>query len=686
MVVAAPLPLVGRGGMVELGGVPLAYIEETYLVEEAERFGQKISIGPLSYGDFTPHESSYSFSLFPGGYGLRRSSDLEDPRQAAGYYLEADGVDASGVGIHLAPLLTTETLPNSTAPVVWLGEFTPSGGTAKWVAVAGTKIYTRNSDGTWTDTGLALPAGARRGAVGVFDGKLVIGFGAAATAKYTADLSTLNDIKDDAGPPANNLYVFAFTSDRASAYIAGGTDSTQAHVVWSSTNGSVYATSSKTTCGTKDSAITSLSPGGGVAIVFVGKETELGEIDTAGIYRVLVPFDSRLSTNASPARWWMGSGGQEQRGPLILIFPRERSLWAYQPSSEQTGTAENISPWAKPFIRPLNARGRPTAVQGAARWLYVAIQTQSGTTWILRRDARSGAWHSWFSLGNVSCEAIGITSLFGGLPLLFLGKGNDVVSLRLPADGESPLDDANSRYASQGDLYLPDIDLGFVDEDKVVFGIRLVAENLKSGEQEIQVSYSLDGGSYTLLGAIVSGPSGELVFSPNPTAKRIGLRLRFITTNNTKTPILLGGTVRLSLNTRLYRVWSFDALLPWSGTPTLADNLHNPKTDLDALWAARESGTPVTFVDRWGTSWLVRIVGLREQGLGVEAMRTPETRLSVRLLQFQLTTGNELPAGLTSPTESLGTLTESVTATYPILQALWGVSANDSRWGECVWG
>lgn len=634
----------------------------SWKVEEPPRFAEKLSVGALKYQDFNPFESAQSSSYLTGGYGLRRYSDLDTTSnqysqmtavsQAVSMYSEAHNVDARFGPITLSALQSVETLPGSTSPPVWSGEFTPSGGSRTWVIVTQNKVYTRAGGGVWSDTGIVLPAVAVRGAVGVFGGRLLIGFGAAHTAIYTTDLSTTSNVVNDAGAPAP-LYAFAYTSDQAAAFIAGGTASTDVHKVMASPDGSTFQVASITVCGGSNSKITALSPGGGLGLLFVGKETELGTIDSsAAIYRILVPFDSSLDSNCTGMRWWMGSGDNEQRGPLILVFPRDRSIWAYEPSSQTAGRAQNVSPWAQPQLRPPTVRGKITALQGTARWLYFAITNSAGESWLAARDAETGANHgALLDLGvGASTQMLGITSLFGS-PMLFAGVGNNVISVVLPLDGEVPFDDPNCTFVGSGTIDLPDMDLGFPDEDKVLLHMRVTADGLQAGAQYIKVYVNYDGGPWTPLGIAETSPFVEISFDPDIVAKRVGVRLKLITTSPALTPKLLGVSLRVSINTRLYRQWSFSAIMPPGTSPSLSDMLSSPYADIRTLWDTREAGVPVIFIDRWNDIWKVRIRQIAEREVYREVDHVPESAIDVQLLQ--VAAGQDVSASFVAPTGSV---------------------------------
>lgn len=634
MVFAGPTPQVGQLAEVSLAGVDMTVQPGKYAVTEADRFGQKISTGDLRYDDFNPFESAETLSDLTAGAGLRRMSDKPASGQTVPlWYKETSNVNASNYPTILSPQQNLESLPGSTAPAVWVGEFTPStgalSGITQLVAVSGQKVF-RRSGGSWLDTGIALAAVAKKGAIGAFLGTLVIGYGAAATAQATTDLATTANVTQTTGP--TNVYVFAFTASAAAAYIAGGASVTNANQVMAST---AAATGYGAATQTGNGNITSLAPGGGIALVFIGKATELGELDLNGVYQALLPFDSSLATNCNPLRWWLSSGENQQRGGTTLVFPRDRGLWVYQPDNTTAGSAFNVTPWADPVIRPPNARGIITALQGTVRWLYFATVSGSNRTFIWRRDSSTGSSHTWLDMGTNACQALGVTSLFGTNPLLFIGTGNNLTSVILPLDGDNEIDDPACRFCSSGTLDYADIDLGFPDEDKVAFYVHVVADNLVAGAQQIDVQAAADNGSLLDLGIVSVSPSGSLTFSTTTVAKRISIRVTLTTNDPTKTPQLLAVSVRLSLNTQLYKLWQFTATLGAGGSFGIgAQNLQNPQDSINKLWNARAAGSPVSFKDRWNDLYTVRIIRLEEQQIIRQPDKTPDTGITATLLFF----------------------------------------------------
>ncbi len=664
MVISGPRPQIGRPATVEIidnsnNWYPLIVIAGQYKVTEAQRFGDKVSTGAISYQDFNPYESAAVSAHFQGGYGLREYSDIVlTPRDPSTFVKETSNVDTSeGIAI-LSPAIPAETLPNSTAPVIWMGELTISG-TLQFYAVCGFQgscIYSRGSGGTWTQctgTTAGIPVA---GAVGSFNGRLILGYGAAVNtpAQFTTNGgATFATVTDGTG----NVFISAITTDKVSAYIAGGisggwgANGRGSAQVMASTTGSTFDPASIVKCGNPDWPITALAPGGGLVNLFVAKQDQLGELDSSNVYRTLMPFDSVLPRNGLGMRWYfargagtgpaapavsISEGGSEAVGPLILLVPRDNQLWLYAPSSASAGQAQNLTVWANPELRPPNARGETKALLGTARWLYSAITDVNGHTWILKRDGRTGATHTWLDLGVHTCTAIGWTPLDGttlGAPHLFLGYDNNVLNVTLPFNTEWPPDDTSVRYQTSGTMDTPDIDLGFPSEPKVLFSVQIVADAL-SLNQTCEVLYSLDGGAFQVLGTATVSPETEILFSdPRPSARFVTLRAALTSTDTSHTPQLRALVLRCSLNTKLYRLWNLVAIVP-AGAGTLpSDSLRNPKTVIDGLWALRRAGIPVIFQDRWKTRYQVRILEIEETEVAREPGGPLETAVALQLLE-----------------------------------------------------
>jgi hypothetical protein len=659
VVVPWPNPIPGQPDQVVVGGMPLELVPGKYSVEEADRFGEKVSQGTLKYADFNPYESAHSIASLVGGAGLRRYSDAgDDPTQVATLYTESNNVNCCFAPAVLSPEVTYENLPGATGAAVWIGEDLRYQGGAlvqRLLAVApagaDTNVYQRQPAGPWlvqvtiTGKGPPMPAGC---ACGIFAGHLVVGFGPAATAVVVWPDNTIHDLTQAASEPggAIPIYVFAYTNDHAANYIVGGPSNAHYFRVMSSTaSDSGYATP----VSTGDSIINCIAPGGGLVLLYVGKVDELGMIDNQAVYHALIPFDSNLPTNCTPLRWVRATGADNARGSMLLVFSRERSLWEYSPSDQFSGTASVIAPWSTTFRRPPNARGIVRAIQGTSRWLYYAVENRSGNSWIYRNDQNTGAPHTYLNLGTTDVQYLTVSHLetvvdpIQGNPLLLFSAGTRIGTVVLPLDGDMELDDPNCRFQLNGYVDIPDIDLGFPDEDKIGFTVRVISDNLVGFSRYHDVQAGVDGGPLSDLGNVITSPGGEVSFPVPPKAKRIRLRIWFFTNDNTLSPQLWGLSLRVSLNTRVYRLFVFQTRLPAGSFATLADDLQNPYLQIKQAWSDRANGLPVSFADPWNDPYQVRIIKLQVQQALREADRSPEWVLDWTLLEFLPGTSSLVP-------------------------------------------
>ena len=237
-------------------------------------------------------------------------------------------------------------------------------------------------------------------------------------------------------------------------------------------------------------------------------------------------------------------------------------------------------------------------------------------------------------LGDVDVASMAIAHLFTGNPLLLFSIGTDIGQVTLPLDGDAEFDDLNTRYTMQGYVDVPDIDLGFPDEDKIGFTVRVIADNLVSRNRYLRVEASIDGEPHIELGYVTTSPSGEVRFPLGTTAKRIALRIWFYTDDDSQSPKLWGFSLRVSLDTKVYRLFVFQTRVPAGSFSTLADDLQNPYLQIIAAWRIRAKGIPVPYQDPWNDPYQVRVLKFQQQQALREPDRTPEWVLDWTLLEF----------------------------------------------------
>ena len=79
-----PNPIPGQPDQIIVDGMPLQLVPGRYSVEEADRFGEKVSQGTLKYADFNPYESAHAVAAFTGGAACAYTDagDTEQGRHA----------------------------------------------------------------------------------------------------------------------------------------------------------------------------------------------------------------------------------------------------------------------------------------------------------------------------------------------------------------------------------------------------------------------------------------------------------------------------------------------------------------------------------------------------------------------------------------------------------------------------
>ncbi len=678
-----PKSNIGVIGNVQIDDVPLRIASQSYeVLEIPSAVDPHDVVGPWQYQAFGRFEGAETQNTFDGGYGLNRYVDFRgDPNQAHTMIKEAAGVDCRNDVALLSPALLVETMsPAPSGDVIWLGEIN---GTMYAVAEqTGACVWKRNTaapgSGIWTQQSVVFSNTATplRQAVGVFNGAFLVGFGAAAVAMYTTDFVNALNVKDNAGTP-NNLFVYAYTSDHASAYIAGGASTANLNQVMASTDGHTFQTTSATTCGGTDNPITGLAPGMGVATVMVGKSNELGMIDLGSsgvqgaspLYRSLVPFDTRHPSNCLGMHWWMGRATDEQLGPPILWFPRDRDPWIYSPATTSSGQARNVAPWAQPDMHPPNVRGLPVVAAGTGRWLYYAIQNPSTSQVYLNAlDSHTLISAPFLKASTTNTRALAITGLYGN-PTLYVPTGHSINAVILPQDSEYPPDDSQCRYATSGTLDLPDMEGFYPLEPKVLDSVVVAALGLSPLQQRVQILASLDGGAYTTVGVADTTENTEILFDPDaagnlrPTAYRVGLRAVLSTTDSTKTPQLYAIGLRFSINPELQKAWRFVAPISPGSSLLPSDDLGNPHTVLDRLWQIRRAGVPVIFTDIWGDQHQAHVHEIHEMNMALNVDDEPEMVAQILMCETPGAVGTT--TGVTFPYLQYVTPVPSAAAFYP---------------------
>jgi len=193
---------------------------------------------------------------------------------------------------------------------------------------------------------------------------------------------------------------------------------------------------------------------------------------------------------------------------------------------------------------PEGRRGPITAMLGYPGKFFVAVDAgEDGYSSLLMYD--NSGWHEHYRAPKGErISALGMQVIPGvHSNRLWLMQGNDLIWLPMPNDSTNELEDSTYRYTHEGALILSRMHAGMMDVQKMVKTIKLWTDELAAGEQWIELDYRLnqDEDWTSAEGVFEESPQARMDFGNTYglAAKRIQIRLRFVTTDATKTPILL---------------------------------------------------------------------------------------------------------------------------------------------------
>ena len=257
--------------------------------------------------------------------------------------------------------------------------------------------------------------------------------------------------------------------------------------------------------------------------LFIGKTDGLYALTQDGTAVQLLPEIAHGidPENCKALKVWHGS----------LIVPHLRGLLRFQSGGDQANLVTAITPgWDAPKSCPVV--GRITAMCGEVRWLFAALLTVDGHTYILagREPGANEAvsmpmiWHPIAKLHSVTCTAMHLSGLWEN-PRLWLGIGQDAGYIILPRSTDNPYFDPSCQYAPSGTLYFSSHSLGSATVAKVFKYIEVKGRHLHTN-RPIRAYYKADNRPWTLAGEATSGPTFAMALPiPGVPANEMQLRL-----------------------------------------------------------------------------------------------------------------------------------------------------------------
>lgn len=199
---------------------------------------------------------------------------------------------------------------------------------------------------------------------------------------------------------------------------------------------------------------------------------------------------------------------------------------------------------------PIGRQGPISCMAGYPGKIFAGIDAgDSGVSSVLgnAQDAADGAgWNEIYRapatgqrIWNIAFQPIPGTAI----DRLWIAVGSDIIWIPFPSGSIEPIYDENYRYCHESTLESGYIYVGLYDIYKFFHSLKLFSENLSEDDgQWIEADYKIDNdtGWTPIPEEFYTSPMSEqnLVSSYGVNGKRIRVRLRLQTSDNTKTPIV----------------------------------------------------------------------------------------------------------------------------------------------------
>lgn len=469
------------------------------------------------------------------------------------------------------------------------------------------------------------------------NGKVVVvdGTGATSTAvTITSSTSTVINVSSWAsGTPNTSSYLMLVANAGASGnppnnfdkmavfggYMWGYESGTNYLHFWSETNGADAEGG-----GTADLAVIKVGPVGRPLVNLLPFLNQLyafrsdgawtlNEQDTDGLAYHTLPYDTEASTsNFATTMIWQG----------FLVYSVRNRLFKYK-SGIQDITPPNWNDDHPPKtfgnFKGLCARGRFLYMLGQSNAANSdeTTETTTGFTSLLATDGVG--WHKLIDLPVTTPTQFGAwIDADGDAMYLHAYSGTDGYLWKVQLQTYSDL--AYASYATSGtyNFYSPYYDLGMRRIPKS-FATLVLHGEFPTGTQ-VAAAYRVDTATgWTALGTAFTSDMQEVSFPSTLTGKRIQFRLTLSTTTAANTPIIKAIIIKVMMRPTVKYGVTCDVLI--------SDNLSDQNRQLvghtaseikAALMSARDSVTPITFVDIYGTSYSAYLASLRFEVLAYE--------------------------------------------------------------------
>ncbi|CAK0772624.1 conserved hypothetical protein [Gammaproteobacteria bacterium] len=192
---------------------------------------------------------------------------------------------------------------------------------------------------------------------------------------------------------------------------------------------------------------------------------------------------------------------------------------------------------------PSERQGPLVALLGYPGKFFAAINASAGYSSLGERDGNG--WHERYRAPKGQpIKALGFQVIPGTAPdRMWIYQGNDLIWIPFPSETTNELDDSQYKYTHEGSLTLARMHAGMMDVQKLAKLIKLWTNKLSAGACWLELDYKLneDEGWTTYETPLVDSPQTRIDLTSiyGLGFKRLQLRVRFYTSDASKTPLLL---------------------------------------------------------------------------------------------------------------------------------------------------
>jgi hypothetical protein len=284
--------------------------------------------------------------------------------------------------------------------------------------------------------------------------------------------------------------------------------------------------------GDRDERISGLETYGDPATLWVLKEGSLWDVAND------IPNEKPLREMKQVASFKNGKAHLVQG--VYLYFSMLHSLERYFRNN-----LDDVGPWSGAGL-PADRQGSIYHMQGYPGYFFCALDGGDSNYSSVLISTGHGDWHEFYRAPETGqrIRRLHLQVIPGDtVDRLWVSQGTDVLWLPIPSNTRDPYRDSNYRYTHEGHIISSWHYANLHDVTKFWNSLKVFAENLSGTAQIIEAEYQTDGAIETDTWTAVNGtfntvPVEEVGFKSanNLTGRRLRYRLRFLTTDNTKSP------------------------------------------------------------------------------------------------------------------------------------------------------